>query len=479
MISVRWGVLAVALTSACLADTSPVRDAGLGAAPADAAVVDVGDVPLDAGGAPDAPPLLDAGDFAECGNGELEPGERCDDGNTSELDDCANDCTPAAPFYAFDQILTAVLERYDIAGATVAVTKDERLVLKRAYGLADRSDNRVMKRRDRMRIASLSKSITAVAILKMVEEGRLALSDRAFELLDDAQPPAGQDRDARLAQITIEHLLHHAGGWDRNASGDPMFRSRVISSALGIDGPASAADTLTYMLGQPLDFDPGTAYAYSNFGYLILGRVIEKVSGQSYEAFVRNEVLAPMGVHEMELGRSLAEDQPEDEVTYHLYEGARDGVSVFPQHSDRVKRPYGGWHHEAMDAHGGWIAHSEDLVRFLTAVDGRMGRVDLLDAQTTAEMVKRPAMERWNGRAWYYAMGWSVRPTRNSANWWHMGSLPGTSTLFLRSHHGFTWAVLTNGRTADGNDFLNALDAALWSAVESVNDWPEYDLFAD
>ena len=336
-----------------------------------------------------------------------------------------------------------------------------------------------MKRDDRMRIASLSKPITSVAVLKLIEDGRLSLDDRAFAILDDDEPPAGRTRDPRLADITVQHLLHHAGGWDRNRSGDPMFKSRLICNSLGIDGPASARDTLVYMLGQPLDFDPGSDYAYSNFGYLLLGRIIEKVTGQAYDDFVREQVLAPMGVRDMELGRSLAEDQPDDEVYYHGYEGAREVVSVFPQHSERVQRPYGGFHLEAMDAHGGWIAHAEDLVRFLTAIDGRDGRADFLSEASITTMVERPDMDHWSRRAWYYGMGLSVRPMQGDTNRWHNGSLPGTSTIFLRSYHGLTWAVLSNGRTANGSDFLGALDTAVWQAVETVSQWPQYDLFED
>jgi cysteine-rich repeat protein len=434
---------------------------------------------LDAGVRSDVHSEIDAGDLpsSTCGDGVVQPGEHCDDGNSSEADDCANDCTPAAPFHDFDALILDLLNTWDVPGATVAVTHDQRLVLRRAYGLADREAQRPMKRTDRMRIASLAKAVTSVAVLRLVEEQRLALDDLAFTILGDPDPPAGQTKDPRLASITVAHLLRHEGGWDRDVSGDPMFKSRIISQALGIPGPATAQDTLSYMLGQPLDFDPGTNYAYSNFGYSVLGRIIEQVTGQSYEDYVRSDVLAPMGITRMELGRTKRGDRPDDEVRYHLYEGARDVVSVFPQDTERVPRPNGGWHQEAMDAHGGWIASATDLVRFVTAVDGRSGFADLLTPASIVQMTQRPELSRWRTRSVYYGMGWSVRPTEGDANWWHMGALPGTATLFLRSWHGFNWVILTNGRPSDSSGFFSALDQAMWSAQQSVTAWPEYDLF--
>ena len=455
-------LIGLACTAGPTSAPPPIADAGL---------------VLDASALPDAGSMLDAGTSPLCGDGVVNDGEFCDDGNLSEADECANDCTPAAPFHAYDAVLSELLSTWDIAGATVAVTKDERLVLRRAYGFADRAEQRVMRRDDRMRIASLSKPITAVAILGLVEQGRLALDDRAFTLLDDLEPPPGRSKDPRLATITIAHLLRHEGGWDRNESGDPMFWSRRICQELGIPGPATAQDTLYYMLGQPLDFDPGTDYAYSNFGYSILGRVIEQVTGMTYESYLRDEVLAPMGIQGMELGRTHPQDRPADEVAYHMYDGAYDVVSVFPEVTDRVPRPSGGWHQEALDAHGGWISSASDLIRFVTASDGRPGRADFLSAQSTALMTQKPELSRWLNRTVYYAMGWSVRPIEGDATWWHNGALPGTSTLFLRGWHGYNWVVLTNSRPEDGPGFLTALDQAMWRAFETVQAWPEYDLF--
>lgn len=328
-----------------------------------------------------------------------------------------------------------------------------------------------------MRIASLSKPVTAVAILRLVEQGRLSLDESAFAYFDAVEPPEGTSRDLRLGDITIAHLLRHEGGWNRQISGDPMFLSVVISEALGIPGPATADDTLRYMLGQPLDFNPGTLYAYSNFGYSVLGRIIESVTGLSYEQYVQDEILTPMGIHGMEIGRSKPADRPPDEVHYHVTGRARATASVFPEDEGTVASPDGAWHQEALDSHGGWIANVADLSRFLTAVDGRPDREDLLNDSSRTTMVARPELLRWRGQAAYYGMGWSVRPVEDDATWWHSGALPGTATIFVRTWHGYTWVALANGRPHQSDGFFGDVDQALWQALQSVETWPDYDLF--
>ncbi len=196
---------------------------------------------------------------------------------------------------AFDREMESFMEARKIPGGSLAVVKNRRLVYARGYGWADREKQVSASATSLLRIASISKPITAVAVLKLVEEGKLALNARAFDIV---RLPAilenGRAPDERLKTITIRQLLQHTGGWDREKSFDPMFRSKLIAEKTRTPPPASAEAVIRYMLGQPLDFDPGTRYAYSNFGYCVLGRVIEQVSGLSYEKLVRTRILAPI-----------------------------------------------------------------------------------------------------------------------------------------------------------------------------------------
>ena len=116
----------------------------------------------------------------------------------------------------------------------------------------------------------------------------------------------------------MQHLLDHQGGWDRSKSGDPMFESILIGNTLGVPSPPSQTDTVRYMTGRTLDFTPGTATAYSNFGYLLLGLIIEQMTGTDYTAWVQQEILNPQdaAATEIQVGHSLPAQRNSREPWY-------------------------------------------------------------------------------------------------------------------------------------------------------------------
>ena len=363
---------------------------------------------------------------------------------------------------AFDAAMAAFMKAGGAPGGALAVVKDGRLVLARAYGRADADRETPVEPTSLFRIASLSKPITAVAILALAQKGRVDLDAKAFALLGLAPSEKG---DSRLRLITVRQLLHHTGGWDRDQSGDPMFQSVQIARSQGSAPPADPGAILRWMLGRPLDFDPGTRHAYSNFGYLVLGRILEKISGESYETQVRRTVLEPMGITRMRLGRSLLADRAPDEVRYTQPE-AKAAKSVFGDGTE-VPWPYGGFYLEAMDAHGGWIASAVDLVRFATSIDR------VLNASSIETMLEPPPGLKVPGA--YYGCGWMVRSGGGLGprTTWHTGSLPGTHALLVRRQDGVTWAALFNRRS--GRDA--ELDPALHRAADGITEWPKDDLF--
>ena len=221
--------------------------------------------------------------------------------------------------------------------------------------------------------ASLSKTITAVAVLQLVQGGRLKLDDKVLPILGDIGPRPDRITDPRVHDITVRHLLQHSGGFDRDRSGDVVFLPDAAEAARRQGGPLPP-DCPTIMrdtLERKLDFAPGERFAYSNIGYCVLGRVIERVTGAPYEAHVRQHVLAPIGAARMKVGRTL---QPaEGEVTYYDYRGAKEvrampglGLTFAPQ-------PYGAFAVETMDSYGGWIGSPVDYLRFI-ARDRRPAR---------------------------------------------------------------------------------------------------------
>jgi CubicO group peptidase (beta-lactamase class C family) len=381
---------------------------------------------------------------------------------------------------SFDRLMKQFLHEHELPGGALAVAHHGRLVYARGFGYADRAAQEPVQPSALFRIASISKPLTAVAVLQLVERGRVNLEDSVFQVLHLRKPGNSDGRfDPRWTTVTIRHLLQHRGGWDRDKSFDPMFHSPAIVEELHVTSPARANDIIRYMLRRPLDFDPGARDAYSNFGYCLLGRVIEKISGQSYEEYVRKEVLAPLGIRTMRLGATLPEKRARGEVKYHVPDKAKAPAVMGPRLGKPVPLPYGAWYLESMDAHGGWLASAPDLVRFISALDDPHN-CKILKAKSLDILFARPpgaAGKDTNGksRAAYYACGWMVRPIGNGgqANIWHSGSLDGTSTLLVRRHDGLAWAVLFNSRhSAKKKEPAAAIDPLMHQAADVVKNWP-------
>src|SRR5215208_4173057 len=261
----------------------------------------------------------------------------------------------------YDQSIRDLMRKYAIPGGAVAVVRDGKLFYARGFGYADVENKTPVQPDALFRIASVSKPITGVAIMKLVEEGKLELDDRVAPFIAHLTPAQGATVDPRWEQITIRQLLDHTGGWDRdkpNGGFDPMFRPAIAAAAVNAPAPASAETIIRYMKGMPLDFDPGTHFVYSNFGYDILGRIIERVSGMTYEDYVKTAVLAPAGITKMQIGRARLSQRATNEVKYYQPGGETVNVdllpSVFPGEG-QVPSIYGGFYLEAMDSHGGWL----------------------------------------------------------------------------------------------------------------------------
>jgi CubicO group peptidase (beta-lactamase class C family) len=377
-------------------------------------------------------------------------------------------------FLPFERCLMDFVQKHSLPGATVAVAKDGQLLYARGFGWADRKKHLPMQPDSLMRIASISKPITAAAILRLAEQGRLKLDDPVLPYLEKFKPHENIHFDDRWKQITLEHLLRHTAGFDRDVSFDPMFMPKRFIKDLGtpVDRPA----IIRFMLNRPLDFDPGTRYAYSNFGYCVLGRVIEQVTGKPYDKAVSELVLKPAGITRMRLGKTRLADRAEGEVHYHMPEGAAGRKSVFPDDTKPIAGPYGPFYLEAMDAHGGWIASAADLIRFATALDGRR-QPGLLKADSVKKIESPSNPPVYMKKGNYYGLGWMIYPQAIGNNWSHNGLLDGTRTILIRSHDGLVMTALFNGQPVREKSFHLELDQTLWKAIGQVVTWPKEDLF--
>ncbi|MGO8699103.1 MAG: serine hydrolase domain-containing protein [Limisphaerales bacterium] len=349
----------------------------------------------------------------------------------------------AAELNAMTATANAFMRKHSVPGLSVAIAKEERLVYASGFGLADKDGSEAVTPRHLFRIASVTKPVTSATIFRLVEMGKLNLTDRVFGPggilgIDYGNPPYSPHVD----EITVEHLLTHtSGGW-QNDDRDPMFSHTEMNHG----------QLITWTLAnRPLEFTPGAHYAYSNFGYCVLGRVIEKLTGQTYAAAVQGLALQPCGISTMRIsGNALAERAPNEVVYYD-----QDGSSPYDMN---VRR---------MDSHGGWLATATDLTRFLVRVDGFAVKPDILRPETIRAMTTASKADAG------YAKGWCVNKYHN---WWHMGSLPGTTTVMVRTSGRFCWAALTN--TRKNNSTLNDdLDHLMWDMVAQIHTWPSCDLF--
>ena len=340
---------------------------------------------------------------------------------------------------AMEATAAAFMKQHAVPGLSVALARKGRLVYAQGYGLADKAKDEKVTPGHLFRIASVSKPITSVTVFRLMESGKLRLADKVFGpggVLGSVygEPPYLP----HVGDITIEHLLTHtAGGWT-NDGADPMFSHPQMDHR----------QLITWTLAhQPLDHPPGEKYAYSNFGYCILGRVIEQLSGQPYEQAVRERVLAPCGITRMRLAGNTLAERAAQEVVYYDQDGANP-------YRMNVRR---------MDSHGGWLATPTDLVRFLVHVDGFPTVPDLLKPETIKAMTTASSASAG------YAKGWCVN---RQGNWWHSGSLPGTITIMVRTSGEFCWAGLTNTRHAKSS-LGGDLDRLMWDMVGQIKQWPE------
>ena len=238
----------------------------------------------------------------------------------------------------FDRRMAAIMKKWHLPGGQLAIANGKRLVLNRGYGYGDVEQEQLVRPDSLFRIGSVSKTITTIVILTLVDAGHLSLEAKAFRILDHLKPPKGATVDAGFSEITVQDLLQHAGGFDTSKSYVPFVLpwSRMAAGALGVQDPPECETIIRYRMSVPLDFDPGTRTAYSNFGYCVLARIIESTvaakTGKrlSYEDYVRSAVLEPAGISDMRLGRTRLSERAPGEVRYYPEPGRPLAPSVFP-----------------------------------------------------------------------------------------------------------------------------------------------------
>jgi len=362
--------------------------------------------------------------------------------------------------------VNSFLRKWTIAGASIAIAKDGKLIFARGYGYSDTALLTDIQPYSKFRIASISKLVTAVGIMKLHEEGKLSMNDRVFGsdgILND--PYFSEPRDKRVLDITVGHLLSHVGGWTQR-HGDHMFMPLVVSERMGVKPPADTKTIVRFALDKRLHYTPGKGRAYSNLGYSILGLVIEKITGMSYEDYCKKEILEPIGIYDMAIARNLPSEKAPFEVTYYTPSDVLLKPSIYGT-GEMVTPSYGGNDIRTLGGAGAWIATAPDLMRLLLAVDGFNTRYDILTDQSIQFMTNND-----NGFA---PVGWKT--TVYNGTWWRTGSFPGSAGMMKRQSNGISWVVLLNSSAWNGPEIYSYINNMMYRVMAQIKPLPEFDLF--
>lgn len=332
---------------------------------------------------------------------------------------------------AVDWMTEDFIAAQGLPGMTWAVQRASGRLYTGAAGYADPDTGEWMTPDHRMRVASISKTITSAMIMTLEAEGELWVGHHPFapdgvfrDLLDENSPWL-----PLLDQITLDHFLTHtSGGWPYTGR-DPVFWD------LELDPMELIQKTLAEM---PPEYVAGSNYAYSNFGYCVLGRVIELATGMDCTSAVQAWLTDPAGAYSFSLAGDTLADRLPGEVVY------------VPTTGD----PYG-FRASRMDSFGGWVMTAADLLAIFAGFDGYG---DEIVPGSVAWRMAEPYIA--NGT---YGRGLLLNPAHG--NRWHNGSLPGLTSFAVMMENGDLLSAMANGRTEESH---TALEAFVWDIYREV-----------
>jgi CubicO group peptidase (beta-lactamase class C family) len=391
--------------------------------------------------------------------------------NTSETNihlnsTLTNSMSEVSELSGLDQEINNYLSKWSIQGASLAVMRKDSLVYAKGYGWADKEKGVRMNVNNILRVASVSKLITAVAVMRLCETGKLSTQDQVFGeegILCDSL--FLNYRDKKNKRITVEHLLRHTGGF-ANPHGDAAFNTDLVAKYLGKELPLSMDDMVEYATKIRLRAVPGGWFNYSNLGYIILSKVIETAAGMPYETYVKDSVLAPMGCYDIHLAHNFSDEFLANEVNYYEVREA-EPVPAYNGKDTLVMKSRGGNDVHGLYGAGGWVASPVELLKFVSAIDNCPVREEFLsqesiDFMTLQDKRTKPA-------------GWASVNTRE---WLRSGSMAGTSALIKAQKDGYTWVFISNSSSWTGPALSRQMGRDITRAIQRVKQWPEVDYFS-
>ena len=349
-----------------------------------------------------------------------------------------NEMSDTSDLAGLDRKVQNFMSKWNLQGVSLSIMRNDSLVYSKGYGWADEKAGVKMSPGIILRMASVSKLVTAVGIMTLCERGDLSLDSKVFGpegiLCDSTFTAAIKDKN--YYNITVEHLLRHQGGFTARA-GDPLFSTRDLMLRNRWDTPPDQHTLLASQLGRRLSFAPGTSQNYSNLGYLILSMVIEKVTGESYETWMQENVLRRAGCRDFHIANTYYKDKFDNETRYHMQVNDPP-VDEFNNSGRQVERCYGGNDIRGLSGAGAWVASSAELARFVASIDGRDEVPDILSKESIRKMTEYIDENT-------YSLGWN--DTKPTGEWTRTGTLSGTTALVKYYPDGECWIFISNTGT--------------------------------
>ncbi|MEJ2853712.1 MULTISPECIES: serine hydrolase [unclassified Saccharothrix] len=303
-----------------------------------------------------------------------------------------------------DDVIHQAMKNSPVWNASLAIVHAGRLVYARGYSWGE-ADWPVCQPTTRFRTASVSKTVTALAVYQLIQEGKLALTDKVQDILHLTSPGGGAPKDARFATITIRHLLENTSGLNANAYRDEVAIRNAFKAAVPGGNwtlPVTEAMCDAYIASLDMSpMDPGTAMAYNNCGYYLLGRVVAKKRGvtrpiDAYQA----HLFDPLSIHRIRRTPSSIKSMPLDEARYRSQD-IPVRASVMSDTRPLVPLGYGDEHLERQEGSGGLSAATTDLARL----------VAVLVRQADSPGIKRSTVSMMLGNAVQTATTWQGKTT--------------------------------------------------------------------
>lgn len=366
----------------------------------------------------------------------------------------------------FDASINRFMRYWGIRGGSFALMRNDSLLYAKGYGFANTQDSIPCEVRNIFRVASVSKLLTAVAVMHLEETGQLSTQDFVFGedgILNDSL--FLDYRDKKIKKVTVEHLLRHTSGFS-NPHGDAAFNMELVAQFLDKPLPLSMDDMVLYATKNRLRAVPGGRFNYSNLGYIVLSKVIEKVSGIPYETYIKDSILAPIGCYDIHLANNYSDGFRENEVTYYEVKEA-EPVPAYDGLDTLVMKSLGGNDVRGLYGAGGWVASPVELLKLVSAINKCPVREDFLTPESIDFMTPygknaKPA-------------GWAS----SSAKFWlRSGSMSGTSALIKANKDGYSWVFISNSSSWNGPGLARQMNREITQALRKVKKWPETDYFA-